>query len=134
MIAMKRTGELIQAYFDAFNAKDVESRLSLMSDDVAHDLNEGGRQIGRDAFRDFIVYMDERYEEQIVNLVVMENGDRGAAEFTVVGKYVQSDEGLPAANGQSYRIPAAAFFEARDGLITRVTSYYNLQQWIAAVS
>jgi len=131
---MSSTQQLIQDYFDAFNRKDVEARLALLADDVAHDVNQGGTEVGRDAFARFIEHMDERYQEEIRDLVVMVNGDRGAAEFTVVGSYVKTDEGLPEATGQRYEIPAAAFFAVRDGKITRVTSYYNLRNWIEAVS
>ncbi|HCM83924.1 MAG TPA: isopropylmalate/homocitrate/citramalate synthase [Rhodospirillaceae bacterium] len=125
---------LIHSYFDAFNRHDLEGQLATLSDDVVHDLNEGGREIGREAFRKFKTHMDACYREQIVDLVIMTNGNRGAAEFIVRGEYIQTDNGLPPANGQKYEIPAAVFFEAADNKLTRVTSYYNLRQWIAAVS
>ena len=47
---------------------------------------------------------------------------------------MKTDAGLPAAMGQKYAIRAAAFFEVRDGKLGRVTSFYNLREWIAAVS
>jgi steroid delta-isomerase-like uncharacterized protein len=59
---------------------------------------------------------------------------RAAAEFTVLGTYLSTDEGLPAATGQSYRLPAGAFFTLENGLISRVTLYYNLQEWLAAIA
>lgn len=127
--------ELIQAYFDAFNAHDLEAQLATLSDDVAHDINEGGREVGIGAFRAFKTHMDACYREQIVDLCILNDGDtRGAAEFAVKGSYIGTDSGLPEASGQTYEIPAAAFFECANGKITRVTSYYNLQQWIAAVN
>ena len=61
------------------------------------------------------------------------DGSRGAAEFVVSGEYLADDEGLPPANGQRYRLPAGAFFTIADGRITRVSTYYNLQDWIAQV-
>ena len=58
-----------------------------------------------------------------------------AAEFIVLGKYLQSDEGLPAARGQgNTACRAGAFFEIRGNKVARVTNYYNLQDWIAQVS
>jgi steroid delta-isomerase-like uncharacterized protein len=126
--------ELIQSYFDAFNVHNLEGQLSTLSDDVVHDLNEGGREVGVDAFRAFKTHMDACYREQIVDLCIMTSGDsRGAAEFVVRGEYIGTDTGLPVATGQKYEIPAAAFFECAEGKITRVTSYYNLRQWIEAV-
>jgi steroid delta-isomerase-like uncharacterized protein len=69
-------------------------------------------------------------------MVVMasDDGKRAAAEFTVLGEYLETDEGLPPARGQTYRLPAGAFFEVRDGRVARVTNYYNLQDWIAQVA
>lgn len=127
------TYELIEAYFANFNAHDAEGMLSLLSDDVVHDINEGHREVGKDKFRAFKAHMDECYREQISDLVVMTNGDRGAAEFTCSGTYMKTDSGLPEANGQTYAIPAAAFFEVSDGKISRVTSYYSLSGWMSAV-
>jgi steroid delta-isomerase-like uncharacterized protein len=50
-----------------------------------------------------------------------------------VGTYLHTDEGLPAAKGQHYRLPGGAFFHIRDGKIARVTNYYNLQEWLRQV-
>ena len=62
------------------------------------------------------------------------NGLSAAAEFVVLGEYIKTDEGLPAANGQKYKLPAGAFFEIRANKVARITNYYNLQDWIAQVS
>ena len=131
---MGETGRLIQAYFDAFNRDDLESQLATLSLDVIHDINEGPSEMGLDAFRRFKERMDRNYRERIVDLVIFENGERGAAEFTVNGTYVGTDDGLPEATGQTYSIPAAVFVAVHDGRISRITSYYNLKAWIAAIA
>jgi steroid delta-isomerase-like uncharacterized protein len=79
--------------------------------------------------------MNRKYREQVVDLVVMvdRTGARAAAEFMVLGTYLESDEGLPPAAGQQYRLPVGAFFDIRDGKIARVTNYYNLQEWLRQV-
>lgn len=128
------TEPLIQAYFDAFNRHDAEGMIATLAEDVVHDINEGGREVGKDAFRRFKTHMDDCYREQIVDLVIMTNGDRGAAEFTVNGEYLKKDGDLPEAKGQRYSIPCAAFFEVKGDKIVRVTSYYNLRGWTAAIS
>ncbi|WP_374301885.1 ketosteroid isomerase-related protein [Ferrovibrio sp.] len=126
---------LIQAYYEAFNAKDVEGFLGLLTDDVVHDVNQGGREVGKAAFRAFLERMNRCYEEKIVDLFVMTNADgtRAAAEFTVLGVYLESDEGLPPAEGQRYSLPAGAFFEIRDGKVARISNTYNLNDWIRQV-
>jgi steroid delta-isomerase-like uncharacterized protein len=58
---------------------------------------------------------------------------RAAAEFVVHGRYLATDEGLPEAKGQTYVLPAGAFLEVREGRIARVTTYYNLQDWLRQV-
>ena len=45
---------LIQRYYDAFNRGDWAAMLDCLTDDVAHDLNQGGREHGREAFRAFL--------------------------------------------------------------------------------
>lgn len=128
--------ELVQAYYDAFNRGDREAMLELLTEAVAHDLNQGVRETGRDAFRAFMARMDRCYAEQLRDIVVMANGDgtRVAAEYVVHGTYQANDEGLPPATGQRYVLPGGAFFDICDGRIARVTNYYNLGDWIAQVT
>ena len=130
------TAALIRAYYAAFNRADFEGMLALLGDDIVHDANQGSRHAGKAWFRSFLAHMDRCYREQVVDLVVLTeaSGSRAAAEFVIEGEYKVTDEGLPPANGQRYRLPVGAFFEVRDGLIRRVTNYYNLQDWIAEVS
>lgn len=131
---MNETEALMRAYFDAFNRHDLEGMLATLTEDVAHDINEGGCEVGIDAYRAFKTRMDSCYREQVRNLVFMTNGNHGTTEFIVDGEYIGTDDGLPEATGQRYSIPAAAIFEVTNGKISRVTSYYNLRAWIAAVS
>ena len=55
-------------------------------------------------------------------------------EPTFTATYLVADPGMPAAHGQAYVLPAGAFFGIENGLITRVTTYYNLQDWLAQVA
>lgn len=126
---------VLERYYAAFNAGDWEGMLSLLTDDVRHDINEGPTQQGKDAFRQFLARMDAHYREQARDLVVMvsPDGQRAAAEFVIEGEYLQADEGLPAAQGQRYTLPVGAFFELRGDRIARVTNYYNLSDWTRQV-
>lgn len=129
------TSELIESYYRAFNARAYPALLALLTEDVAHDVNQGKREHGRDRFANFLARMDECYREQVVDLVVMADasGMRFAAEFTVLGKYLKADAGLPEASGQMYRLPAGAFLALRGDKIARITTYYNLSEWLAQV-
>lgn len=126
---------LITAYYDAFNAGQTDRMLDMLHDEVEHHVNEGQIRKGRDLFAAFNAHMTRCYRETLTDIVVFANeaGDRAAAEFVVNGTYLEADEGLPPANGQTYRLPAGAFFTIRDGRIARVTTYYNLADWVRQV-
>ncbi len=128
--------KLIRSYYDRFNDKDVKGFLDLLTDDVAHDVNLGGRETGKEAFATFLERMNRCYDEAIVDLVIMTNegGTHGAAEFTVLGKYLVTDLGLPPAHGQVYKLPGGAFFEIRKNRISRIANTYNLHAWLKQVT
>lgn len=126
---------LIRRYFAAFNAGDLDGMLDCLAEGVVHDVNQGERRHGKAAFRAFSAHMARCYAEDLRDIVVMvaPDGTRAAAEFMVHGHYLATDAGLPPASGQPYELPAGTFFASSGGLITRVTTYYNLQAWLAQV-
>lgn len=126
---------LVRRYFDSFNAGQSQGMLDCVADDVVHDVNEGGQRRGRELFAAFLQHMERCYREQLKDIVIM-SGDvpgRVSAEYVVHGSYLATDEGLPPAQGQTYVLPAGSFFEIRGGRISRVTTYYNLRNWIRQV-
>jgi len=126
----------VKAYYDAFNAGDIAGMIACLSDDFEHHVNEGAVRVGKEAFGAFCAHMSESYAETLTDIVVFdaEAGTRAAAEFVVNGTYLKTDPGLPEAHGQTYVLPGGAFFTLKDGKITRVTTYYNLAEWVAQVS
>lgn len=126
---------LIRRYYAAFNAGDWVGMLDCLTEDVVHDINQGRREHGIQAFRAFLGRMERSYRERVEDLVVMAipDGHRASAEFTIHGSYLAADAGLPRAEGQVYVLPVGAFFAIRDGKIARVTNYYNLENWLAQV-
>jgi steroid delta-isomerase-like uncharacterized protein len=129
------THELIKSYYDAFNREDWDGMLALLSEDVIHDGNQSRRTRGKDAFRGFLAEMAIHYREQLSDFVIFANADgsRAAAEFICQGTYLKTQVGLPVATQQTYQLPVGAFFEVQGNLITRITNYYNLPDWIAQV-
>lgn len=130
------TKALIATYYDAFNAGRTDDMLTCLHDEIEHHVNEGGIRRGKEKFREFNAHMTESYKEILTDIVIFANeaGDRAAAEFVVNGTYLKTDEGLPEARGQTYVLPAGTFFTIRDGKIARVTTYYNLADWMRQVS
>ncbi len=130
------TTALIQSYYDAFNAGNPVGMLDCVAEDVEHRVNEGAHRIGRAKFAEFCGHMGVSYREQLRDMVIFANdaGDRAAAEFVVHGEYLKTDPGLPDARGQRYILPAGGFFDVKNGKIARVTTFYNLNDWVAQVS
>lgn len=128
--------ELIAAYYAAFNAGDGAGMLALVTDKIEHRVNEGETRWGREAFAEFCSHMGVSYREELrdITLFANDSGTRAAAEFVVHGTYLQTDPGLPEAKGQTYVLPAGSFFDIEDGKISRVTTFYNLSDWIKQVS
>ena len=126
----------IAAYYAAFNAGNTAGLIDTLHDEFVHHVNEGATRMGKAAFAEFCAHMSETYREELKDMVIMANaeGTRGAAEFVVHGQYLKTDPGLPEARGQRYVLPAGGFFTLKDGKITRVSTYYNMNDWIRQVS
>ena len=135
-MSQAETIALIQRYYDAFNQGDAQGMIACLTADIRHDVNQGGARHGVEAFAAFCAHMARCYQERLTDMVIMANADgtRAAAEFTVNGIYLNDDDGLPAASGQRYVLPAGGFFDIREGRIARVTTYYNLADWMAQVA
>ena len=54
MRATDRTVALVLAFYAAFNRRDWAGVLATLSEDVRHDVNQGGRESGRAAFQAFL--------------------------------------------------------------------------------
>ena len=133
---MTNAQDIIVAYLAAFNRGDWPGMLALLTDDVVHEINQGGVEQGKPAFAAFLDRMAQCYREELHDIVIMAgpDGARAAAEFRVEGQYLAADPGLPPAHGQRYSLAAGAFYTLRDGKISRVCVFYNLRDWIAQVA
>lgn len=136
MTAADTARATVAAYYAAFNAADAAGMLACVTEDIEHRVNEGGIRRGKALFAAFCAHMGVSYRETLKDIEIFVNADgtRAAAEFIVHGTYLQTDPGLPEARGQGYILPAGAFFDLRDGVISRVTTFYNLADWVRQVS
>lgn len=130
-----KTEKLIRDYYAAFNRGDMDTFVGLLAENVAHDVNQGGRETGKARFRRFMVRMNKNYRERLTNIKIVASADgkHAAAEFVVNGTYLATDTGLPKAKGQTYKLPGGAFFDVKRGKVARITNYYNLQDWLKQI-
>lgn len=130
-----KTEKLLRDYYAAFNRGDMDTFVGLLAENVAHDVNQGGRETGKAKFRRFMQRMNKNYRERLTNIKIVASADgkHAAAEFVVNGTYLATDTGLPKAKGQKYKLPGGAFFDVKRGKIARITNYYNLQDWLKQI-
>lgn len=126
---------LVEQYYQCFNQKDWPGMLAKLADGVVHDISQGARQTGKHAFQEFLQLMHRHYDEKLRDFVIMSDssGSRVGAEFICDGVYKVTADGLPVARGQKYSIQVGAFFEVKNGLITRISNHYNLNDWVNQV-
>ena len=126
----------VRAYYDALNRHDPGGAVALLDDEVVHELNQGPREVGKAAFREFLQRMEYCYSERLHDIFILcsTDGTHAAAEYMVEGEYIADDIGMPPSHNQKYRMPGAAFFALRDGRIQRVSDHYNLQEWFSQVA
>lgn len=132
---MEHVKNTIKSYYHAFNTGQDESLFALMDDKIVHEVNQGPAEVGVVKFRQFMEHMRNCYDEKVYDLIIFsdDKAGRASAEFFVKGIYVKTDPPLPPANGQPYDLRVGAFFELDKGKITRMTTYYNLQDWLKMV-
>lgn len=130
-----RAIEIVLGFYNAFNRSDWAGMLSLLADNVVHDLNQGPREVGKPAFAAYLQRVSTSYREQLRDIVVMAapDGHRAAAEYVAHGTYIADDVGMSPARGQQYVLPGGAFFAIRNDRIQRISNYFNEQEWISQV-
>ncbi|HET8704976.1 MAG TPA: nuclear transport factor 2 family protein [Pseudomonadales bacterium] len=128
--------DIVRQYYQYFNEQNWAGMLSLVDENIQHYPNQGELREGKAKFAEFLRIMDAHYSETCVDLMLFqgEASERVAAEFFIDGTYKKAQEGLPPAQGQTYHLRVGAFLEVRNGKITRLNNYYNLEDWIAMVS
>lgn len=109
--------KLIRAYYTAHGIGDIDGMLKLLADGVIHDPADGARELGKAAFRARYEQARARCQESVADMALMgdKEGRRMAAEFTVMGRHLDS--------GQGYGMPAGAFFLIDERKILRLTEY-----------
>lgn len=135
-MTLQSTKQLIEKYYEAIMAQDLVGFLSLLSDNVIHDINQGPTEVGKPLFKQFMQRIFEYDKETFKDFIILisPDGKYAATRFKTAGKYTKSTEGCPPAKGQKWEIPVTSFFEIENDQISRVTVHYNMQEWIAQVS
>jgi steroid delta-isomerase-like uncharacterized protein len=122
------TEELVKAYYDSLNKKDIKQFFALMDSNVIHDINQGTTEIGIEKFKKFMEKSNASFDEKLTDIVIMvsNDGKHAAALWVDHGTYYHDYPGMDLkAHNQQYVIKGGHFFEIRQGGIYRVTTYFN---------
>lgn len=130
------THDLLQKYYQAFNEENLEKFLSTLHPEVIHDICQGSTETGIEAFRAFMEFCFDVCKETAKDIVIItsEEGKYAAAKLTIDGVYLKDIANYPPARGQKYMLPVHAFFEIKNGLIYRMSCFYNQKDWIKQVT
>jgi len=105
--------EQLKRVYEAFNARDLETALSLMHDDVDWPNGwEGGRLQGREAVREYWTRQFASIDSHVTPEAFTESGDRVAV---TVHQVVKDLEGTVQSDGTVSHV-----YTLRDGLVTRM--------------
>ena len=128
--------ELIQSYYQSFNERDLDGFLKTLHSEVIHDTFLGETEIGIEAFRKYMEVCFDCVKETVRDLTILNSQDDcyAAARFMCDGEYIKTVKNYPEARNQKYSVQCHAFFELKDGLIYRVTSYFNEKDWSAQLA
>lgn len=123
-----RTIKLIETYYSALNSKDMKVLFAIMDPNVTHDINQGPSEQGIDKFKQFMENANRSFDEKLSNIIILvsDDGKYASARWIDHGIYFKTypDMGIAASN-QIFTVPGGHFFEIRNGKLSRVTTFYN---------
>ena len=108
------TRNLLAQAYRAFNGRDIDGALALMSDDVSWPRSsEGGRALGKQEVRDYWTHQWQQFDPHVEPLQIVDRPD-GTAEVRV-HQLVKSLGGEVLADSEVWHV-----FTLQDGLIERM--------------
>ncbi|WP_308915264.1 nuclear transport factor 2 family protein [Jannaschia sp. LMIT008] len=119
----------------AWASGDGDGVIDSVTPDVVHNVSQGRTQVGVERLADYLRDLARTRRERWKDVVILDGPPgRHAIEFTIYGSYLRSIHGLPVANGQSYVLPAGMFLTARDGLVGRISMFWNQAEWLRQIT
>ena len=117
--------KMMNDYFAAWNAHDVERILSFFTDDIVYeDVAIGKICRGKKEVKDFISSAFVNFPDFKIEVKSSFNtSDRGAAEGVMSGTFAHSSTPGVSATGKRFSVRGASITEFREGKISRNSDY-----------
>lgn len=119
--------EIIRRYIDAYNARDMDTMLACVTEDVVFEnISNTGKSLrldGKLMMRQVAEVSGNAFayrRQRLISLVTGENKAAAEIEFEARAA-VNLPSGIKA--GETVRVRGASFFEFRDGLLSRIADY-----------
>lgn len=127
----EKSKAIAAAYYEAYNARNIDGQVSLMTESVVYVSNSGKIREGKDAYRKYTEGLFAEVNEKVVDIKYFFDPQQSViiAQSFAEGSYTSTTPGMPKATGQKYRIPVVEIFELMDGQIVRLTTVYNEDLW-----
>ncbi len=124
---MSNTHTLVGRYIDSYNARNIDTMLECVTDDVLFEnISNTGQSMrleGKAAMANIAELSGNAFSYRRQRIIALiDAGDRAAAEIEFEGKAaVDLPNGVKA--GETMRLRGATFFEIRAGLLSRIADY-----------
>jgi steroid delta-isomerase-like uncharacterized protein len=129
-------GHLLDQWAVAWSSGDVDTLLSLFTDDVVYeDVTFGAVNTGKEALRTFAMAGFEAFPGMsfaVKSRLVASDGKWGALEWVWRGKQAKDMPGLPATN-KPFEVRGASIVEFREAKISRCSDYWDLTTYMKQV-
>lgn len=126
-MTMAEAKMVVEKFYKYFNALDFDKLFSLVSEDIAHEVNYDGVMTGKDEFIKYMKDSIELYQENVGNCVYMisDDGRNVTVKFIVNGKYIKTDKTMIPAKGQKYVLTVFNYFEIENNKIVKAQCFYD---------
>ena len=124
---------VVRRQVEALNRRDLETLVALYAEDAVLEFPSSPAVRGREHIRRAFEGFFHEWEEVVTLDALLVDGNRVSAEGTVMGRHRTIHLRLPGrvpAAPRVYRHPFAAFWEVRDGRITRHRVYYDARELV----
>lgn len=125
-----RARDLVMRYYTAYNAENWQTCLSLLSPDVVHD-HPKGRESGKLSFeRSVFQAVCCRLQFSNISICASQSGRQAAAKYTILHRYLNTAPEMIQGSIPSHHLQGRSFFDVKGGLIRRITTYFDLKEWM----
>jgi steroid delta-isomerase-like uncharacterized protein len=123
-----RNAEVVRAFCDAYNRRDVQAAMGTCADDCVAVYPTLARY-AKDAWAGLLAEELEAFPDANIGITsLVAQGDKVAVEFDWKSTHKGTFRGVPPTQ-RAFNLPCMLLFDLRDGRISLVKYYWNTRLW-----